>query len=173
MRIMVISALFLLLGCKTQKLPLQTVDTLDLNRYMGRWYEVARFQHRFEKDLTCVTATYSLNNNGTVKVVNRGVNELDSTKVSVAEGKAIVPDPKEPGKLKVVFQWPFYGKYWVLKLAPDYSHVVIGAPSGNYLWILSREPKMDDLTLNELIAFCRKQGFDVSKLHFVSHNCAE
>ena len=159
------------MGCKTQKLELNTVKEVNLERYMGTWYEIARLPNSFEEGLNCVTANYSLNSNGSVKVVNRGVDEDKPEKLSEASGKAKVPNTNEPGKLKVTFFWPFYGKYWILKLDEQYHYAIVGEPSGKYLWILSRSPQIDDELLNDLVQFCSKQGFDTRSLIFTEQDC--
>lgn len=161
----------MLFSCTSQRLELKTVDKLDLEKYSGTWYEIARLPNSFEKGLKCITANYSLNSNGTVKVVNKGHKESEPDKISQATGKAKVPDAAVPGKLKVAFQWPFYGKYWVLKLDDDYSYAVVGTPSGKFLWILGRTPKMPADTLSELVEFCKQAGFNTDELIFVEHDC--
>jgi apolipoprotein D and lipocalin family protein len=170
-----ISAIFLLLltiACSQHKpqtnkdmIDNSTVKTLDLNRYLGTWYEIARFPHSFEKDLVGVTATYSLKPNGKIKVVNQGYEKsLDGT-LKVAEGKAKIPDKKEPGKFKVSFFWFFYADYFVMELdQKNYDWVMIGSSSPKYFWILSRKPMMDDATYKMLLDNARERGYDLSKL---------
>lgn len=142
-----------------------TVKQLDLNRYMGKWYEIARFPHSFEKNLVGVTATYSLRENGKIRVVNEGFkNTLDGRR-SIAEGKAKVPNKNdEPGKLKVAFFWNFYADYYVLELDKDYQWAMIGSSSDKYFWILSRTPQMDSKTYEMLLDKARKRGYDLKKL---------
>ncbi|MFB6340568.1 lipocalin family protein [Saccharicrinis sp. FJH62] len=171
MRYLTLILITMLFGCKTQKLQLETVDHLDLKQYTGTWYEIARLPNSFEKGLKCTTANYSLNKDGSVKVVNRGHKISDPGKIKEATGKALVPDTSSPGKLKVSFQWPFYGKYWVIKLDPEYQHVLVGTPSGKYLWILSRDPDMNDREMMEYVEFAKKQGFDIQKLIYVDQDC--
>ncbi|MFW5757035.1 MAG: lipocalin family protein, partial [Tangfeifania sp.] len=115
-----------------------TVQELDLKRYMGKWYEIARFDHRFERNLVGVTATYSLRDDGKIKVVNAGYkNNLDG-KYKETVGKAKQPNPEEPGKLKVSFFLFFYADYYILELDAEYQWALIGSSSDKYLWILSR-----------------------------------
>jgi lipocalin len=142
-----------------------TVKNLDLKRYLGTWYEIARFPHSFEKDLVGVTATYSLKPNGKIKVVNQGYDKsLDGT-LKVAEGKAKIPDKNEPGKFKVSFFWFFYADYFVMELdQKNYEWVMIGSSSPKYFWILSRTPQMDDATYQMLLDNARGRGYDLSKL---------
>ncbi|HET6558517.1 MAG TPA: lipocalin family protein, partial [Prolixibacteraceae bacterium] len=141
-----------------------TVKELDINRYMGTWYEIARFPHSFEKNLVGVTATYSLRDNGKIKVVNEGYKKTLDGKRSSAEGKAKIPDKSEPGKLKVAFFWNFYGDYYVLELDKDYQWVMIGSSSDKYFWILSRTPQMDPDTYNKLLSNARRRGYKLEKL---------
>ena len=149
---------------------LSTVSELDLNRYMGTWYEIARFPHSFEKDLQCVSATYSLREDGKVTVYNRGY----STKKKVFKditGKAFVPDPSKPGEIKVSFFGPFAGDYFVMDIDTSYSTVLVGSPSRNYLWLLARDTTMETQRYNALLAKATELGFDVSRLEKVAHNC--
>ena len=146
----------------------ETVKTLDLNRYMGKWYEIARFDHRFERGLVGVTAEYSLLPNGKIRVLNSGYKEDFSGKFQSAEGKAKLPDPAEPGKLKVSFFLWFYADYFVMELDErDYSYAVIGSNSDKYLWILSRTPQLQEETLAKLLTNLRERGYDTSKLIWV------
>jgi lipocalin len=144
-----------------------TVKELDLNRYLGTWYEIARFPHSFEKNLVGVTATYSLREDGKIKVLNQGYkNSLDG-ELSVAEGKAKIPDQSQPGKLKVSFFWIFYGEYNVLELDSNYQYAMIGSSTDKYFWILCRAPQMDSVTYEMLLEKARKRGYDLSKLYKV------
>ena len=130
-----------------------TVKELDIHRYMGKWYEIARYDHSFEKGMTHVMTEYSLEKNGKPKFI---------------VGKAKQPDPKEyPGRLKVSFFLWFYADYYILELAEDYQYALIGSSSDNYLWILSRTPKMTKAQLNGLLQNIAQRGYDLSKLIFV------
>ncbi len=142
-----------------------TIKELDLQRYLGTWYEIARFDHRFERGLQGVTATYSMRDDGKIKVVNQGYkNSLDG-KLNVATGKAKLTD--DPGKLKVSFFWIFYGDYYILELDKDYHWVIIGSSSPKYLWILSRTPKLEEPVKNRILELAQKRGYDISKLIWV------
>lgn len=142
-----------------------TVKTLDLNRYLGTWYEIARFDHSFEKNLVGVTATYSEKPDGKIKVINKGyLNTLDGRE-KIAEGKAKIPDKNEPGRFKVSFFWIFYSDYLVMELdQQNYEWVLIGSSSPKYLWILSRTPQMKEQTYNMLVNRAKERGYDTSKL---------
>lgn len=129
---------------------------------MGKWYELARLPNSFEKGLDRVTAEYSLNPNGTVKVVNSGYKADGSFKVANGKGKTT----SNPGVLKVSFFWIFYAQYRIFVLDPNYQYALVGSNSAKYLWILSRTPTMPQEQLNELIDEAQKRGFDTSKLIF-------
>ena len=117
---------------------LETVQNVDLNRYAGKWYEIARLPNRFEKGLVCVTAEYVMRDDGKIKVINKGHKEENIQETDIATGKAWQPDPKEPGRLKVQFFWPFSGKYYIFHLDEEnYQYVMVGDPSRKYFWILS------------------------------------
>ena len=144
-----------------------TVKELDLNRYLGTWYEIARFPHSFEKGLVGVTANYSLRTDGKIRVINKGYENSLNGKLSVAEGKAKIPDKVDPGKLKVSFFWIFYADYYVLELDAEYKYVMIGSSSPKYFWILSRTPQMDESTYNMLLDKARTRGYNLDKLEKV------
>jgi apolipoprotein D and lipocalin family protein len=135
-----------------------------VNRYMGTWFEIAKFPQRFQKGLVGVTATYTLLPNGKVRVINSGYKEDFNGKLRTAKGKAWVVDTVTNAKLKVSFFWPFTGDYWILELGKDYEYAVIGEESRNYLWILSRTPQMDKAVYDELLKRLQDKGFDISKL---------
>lgn len=141
-----------------------TVKQLDLEKFMGRWYEIARYDHRFERGMSHVTATYSLLGDGRIKVVNEGVR---NGKRKTARGKGKQPDASQPGKLKVSFFLWFYADYYVLDIAPDYSYVLVSSSSDKYLWIMSRTPSLPRPVLDSLLAKLRRRGYDTSKLIFV------
>ncbi|HEY3419261.1 MAG TPA: lipocalin family protein [Methanomassiliicoccales archaeon] len=143
---------------------LKTVEHVDLTRYMGTWYEIAKFPQRFEKGLVGVTATYSLLPNGKVQVINGGyVGDL-SGRHRTAKGKAWVVDTGSNAKLKVSFFWPFAADYWILELGKEYEYAVVGDGSRKYLWILSRTPRMDVAVYDELLQRIGEKGFDTSRL---------
>ena len=148
----------------------ETVKELDLDRYMGTWYEIARFPHSFEKGLVGVTATYSKRDDGKIKVINKGYkNSLDG-KLKIAEGKAKIPNVNEPAKLKVSFFWFFYGDYFVMELEDNYQWAVIGSDSDKYLWILSRTAQMEDATYQMLLEKIKNRVYNLDKLIKVEQN---
>jgi apolipoprotein D and lipocalin family protein len=145
------------------KKPLQTVPSVDLNRYIGTWYEIARYPNRFQRDCAdSVTATYSFRDDGKIKVVNQ-CRKADG-KIKSATGKAKIQDKKTNAKLKVSFFWIFYGNYWIIDLDENYQYAVIGEPNRDYLWILSRTKTMDDATYQKILERIKEQGYDVNKL---------
>lgn len=146
-----------------QKIDNSTIETLDVARFMGKWYEIARYDHRFEKDMTNVSATYTLLDNGRIEVLNAGYKNGEYKEI---KGKAKQPNPDDPGKLKVSFFLWFYSDYYILDIAPDYSHVIIGSSTDKYLWIMSREPVLPDNILSELIEKIRQRGYDMDRLVF-------
>lgn len=148
----------------------QPVDHFELDRYLGKWYEIARMDHAFEQGMTNVTAEYSMRNDGGVRVINRGYLENEK-KWKVAEGKAYFVDGKDQGFLKVSFFGPFYGSYIVFELDHDkYQYSVISGPDKSYMWILAREPKVSKVIQDALIAKAASFGFDTGKLIFVNHD---
>jgi len=139
-----------------------TIKELDLNRYLGKWYEIARFDHRFEHGLTDITAEYVLKDNGIIQVLNRGYNQKKKKNI-LAEGKA--KTTKEPGVLRVSFFWNFYSDYRIMALGSNYDWALIGAGKGtDYLWILSRTETLPEETYNQILAEAKRRGFDISKL---------
>lgn len=147
------------------------VKEVDLNRYKGKWYEIARLPNWFERKLKCTSATYVLREDGRITVINSGNYIENPLKKSDAKGVAWIPDKNNPAKLKVQFFWPFSGDYWIMDLDKDYRYVLIGEPSFKYLWILAREKNMDDETYNKLLNKAIENGYDVKSIIRVEQNC--
>lgn len=147
---------------------MKTVENVDLKRYMGVWYEIARFDHSFERGLVGVKATYSLKSNGKVTVINQGYKDSLTGKLKQAKGFATIPNPNETGRLKVYFFWPFGGEYLILDLDENYQYALIGTSSKKYLWILCRTPQIDEKVYLKLIEKANSLGFDTTKLIKVS-----
>ena len=147
-----------------QSSPLQVVSHVDLNRYLGTWYEIARFPHRFQEGCFGSRATYTLLEDGKIGVLNQCYKGSLEGELSSAKGKAWVVDKETNAKLKVSFFWPFTGDYWIIDLGENYEYAVVGHPSRTYLWILSRTPEMDEALYNRLLEKLQKQGYDTSKL---------
>ena len=145
----------------------KVVSGFELDRYLGTWYEIARLDHRFERGLSNVTATYSLREDGGVRVINRGYNDEDK-EWDEAEGKAFFVGDEDMGQLKVSFFGPFYGGYNIIELDKDgYQYSMVAGPDRSYLWILSRTPEMDPEVLQTLIAKARDLGFATDELIMV------
>jgi len=157
----------LLLTAACTRLPdgVRPVQGFELKRYLGEWHEVARMDHRFERGLTKVTATYSLREDGSVKVLNRGWN-ASKAQWKEAEGRAVFIGSSSEGRLKVSFFGPFYGAYTILALDPDRYSMVCG-PNRSYFWILAREPKLDPNTMETLLARARELGFATDDLIYL------
>lgn len=158
---------FLLLGACSQGPTINnsTVAAVDLNRYEGTWYEIARLPNRFEKGLVGVTASYVLRDDGKIRVINSGRKGTLDGKIELKGGLAKIPDPAEPGKLKVSFFLFFYGDYNILELdTVNYSYALIGSSTPDYLWILSRTPQMDSAVYELLIEKAEQRGYDLTTL---------
>jgi len=144
--------------------PLEVVPGVDLQRYLGTWYEIATIPQRFQKGCVGVSAHYSLREDGAIDVVNscrKGT--LDGKEKSI-RGKAWIVDRTTNAKLKVRFFWPFTGAYWIIELDEDYRWAVVGHPDRTYYWILSRTPQMDAALYDELIRRAAAKGYDTSKI---------
>lgn len=143
---------------------LQTVPNVDLKKYCGKWYEIASFPQSFQKGCHCTTAEYTLTDKDYVIVENRCNKDSITGKESYIKGKAFVEENSGNSKLKVQFFWPFRAKYWIIDLASDYSYAVVGHPNRKYLWILSREPKMNEEIYTQIISRLKEKGFDLNKI---------
>ncbi|WP_445351946.1 lipocalin family protein [Halomonas koreensis] len=141
----------------------RAVTGFELDRYLGRWYEIARLDHAFEEGLDCVTADYARREDGGVRVINRGV-DLAAGEVDVAEGKAYPVGAPGEGRLKVSFFGPFYAGYNVLALADDYAWALVAGPDRDYLWLLSRTPELPAATYRDLVERAAALDFPVETL---------
>ena len=135
------------------------VCSLDLNRYLGVWYEIARFDHSFERGVQNAKAVYTLNKDGSVKVVNSGV-KVGKPKTAVGKGKRT----DKPGLLRVSFFGPFYADYRVMKIDSDYRYALVGSGGAGYLWILSRTKEMPENVKSEFLAEAKRRGYDTAEL---------
>jgi apolipoprotein D and lipocalin family protein len=161
--------LFLVSACNSIPEGLDAVNEFELNRYLGQWHEIARLDHSFERGLTDVSATYTLRDDGGVKVVNRGFNPSKG-KYEEAEGRAYFLGSPQTASLKVSFFGPFYGGYHVIALdRENYGYALVSGPSRDYLWILARDKQLPEPILKLLTDKARQAGFDTSKLIYVSH----
>jgi lipocalin len=165
-------------ACGGEHPPLEVVDEVELYRYTGTWYEIERLPNRFERNLKCVTATYTLDekDRSRITVRNRGINTAKDNKAEDIKGSARVPNPEEPAKLKVTFFWPFAGDYHILALdeaegeAP-YRYALVGDPSRKFLWILARNPDLDPATVERLKSIAQERGFDTSTMEAIAQDC--
>ena len=167
--VVLLSVVLLSVSCtKNKTVDTSTVPTLDINRYLGTWYEIARFQHSFEKDLVGVTATYKYRQDGKIMVVNAGWKDRLEGEYDAAGGVVKVPNPSEPGRLKVSFFLFFYSDYNVMELDTiNYKYALVGSSSPNYLWILAKRPQLDSSIYDMLVQKAKERGYDVSKLYKV------
>lgn len=167
--------MLLLTSCMGVPDNIKVVDNIDANQYLGTWYEIARLDHSFERGLINVTATYSLREDGGIKVINRGFNP-EAKKWKEAEGKAYFIDARHTdgtfnGKLKVSFFGPFYGAYNIIELdKPYYNYVMLCGPDKSYFWILSRTPQLPYPIKQHLIAKAKELGFATDKLIYVTQS---
>lgn len=152
-------------SCCGQKVDNSTVKTLDLNRYLGGWYEIARYDHWFERDLTHAKAYYSLNDDGTISVTNGG---QKNGKMCKSVGKAKTTDTV--GLLRVSFFGPFYSDYRVMMLSEDYSYALVGSGNSKFLWILSRTPEIPDEVKSGILKVAADRGYDTGKLIWVNQS---
>lgn len=156
--------LFLTTSLTMKSQILETVPKVDLEKYSGKWYEIASFPQRFQKGCHCTTAEYTLTNKHYVIVENRCNRDSVNGKQSYIKGKAFVEKNSGNAKLKVQFFWPFRAKYWIIDLANDYSYAVVSHPNKKFLWILSRSPKMDEGIYSQVISRLKEKGFDLNKI---------
>ena len=164
------AAVLLLGGCLGMPDQVEPVSNFELERYLGKWYEVARLDHSFERGLSRVTAEYSRREDGGVRVVNRGYDAADD-EWQEAEGKAFFADNPDLGYLKVSFFGPFYGSYVVFELdQQDYQYAFVSGPDHSYLWFLSRTPEVDPELLQRFEQEAARRGFDTSALIIVEHD---
>ncbi len=143
---------------------LATVPEVEIDRYLGKWFEIASFPQKFQKGCHCTTAEYSMSEKEYLVIENRCNRDSVTGKQSYIKGKAFVMKNSGNAKLKVQFFWPFRGKYWIIDLADDYSYAVVGHPNRKYLWILSRNPKINDKIYNQIVSRIKEKGFDTNIL---------
>lgn len=162
------SILLVLYGCTGLPKGIEPVTGFDEARYLGNWYEIARLNHSFEEGLSQVTAEYTLNDDGSIKVVNRGYN-AEKGEWEEAEGKALFVGERDVGHLKVSFFGPFYSSYVVFELDENYTTAYLTGHNRNYLWLMSRTPEVTEEALDEFKARAKAEGFDLQELIIVEH----
>ena len=169
MRYLLLVCCLLLSGCLSVPDGVAPVQTFELDRYLGRWYEVARLDHSFERSLEAVTADYSLRDDGGIRVINSG-RDIDSGEIQQAEGKAYFVQDSTIGHLKVSFFGPFYGSYVIFELDQiDYQFAFVAGNSTDYLWLLARTPEVSQDLISQFEESALELGFDIDKLIFVKH----
>ncbi len=162
--------LFILTACTGKPEGVVAVKEFELDRYLGKWYEIARLDHSFERGLNNITAEYSLRDDGGVKVINSGFSKEDN-EWQQAEGKAFFVDETDNGHLKVSFFGPFYGSYIVFELdRKNYQYAFVSGPDTSYLWLLARTPQLDKKVIEQFVKDSQELGFDTSKLIYVEHD---
>lgn len=165
-----VAVCLLLMGCVGIPENVKPVDNFNIDRYLGRWYEIARLDHSFERGLTNVTADYRLLDGGGVRVLNRGY-DAESGEWKQAEGKAFFVAAPDVGHLKVSFFGPFYGSYIVFDLDhAHYQYALVCGPEKSYLWILARTPTLNETVKKALLEKAAAAGFETGKLIYVEHD---
>lgn len=168
--IMSILMLFVPAGCSSIPSGVEAVRDFDAGRYQGKWYEIARLDHSFERGLSNVSATYTLRKDGGIDVLNRGYDK-SSGKWKEVKGRAYFVKGKTVGRLKVTFFWPFYGGYNVISLDHEnYSYAMVCGPTRSYLWILAREKTLRKSIIDKLVKAAEDSGFKVEELIFVEQD---
>jgi apolipoprotein D and lipocalin family protein len=171
--LLILSSIMFFRCAKSQDL--ETVKSVDLEKYVGFWYEIASFPASFQKGCRCSTAEYQfVPGKKHIRVINKCLKlTKQGSKMSIARGKAFPVKGSGNARLKVQFFWPFKGDYYIIDLADDYRYVVVGHPNRNFLWILSREPYMTNDTYNGIVAHIKSKGFDVTRLQKTEQNCED
>ena len=171
MKILLLLALsFILSACTGKPDGVVAVKEFELDSYLGKWYEIARLDHSFERGLDNISAEYSLRDDGGVKVINSGFSKEDG-EWQQAEGKAFFVDETDKGHLKVSFFGPFYGSYVIFELdRKNHQYAFVSGPNTSYLWLLARTPQVDEKVTEQFIKRSQELGFDTSKLIYVEHD---
>ena len=160
----------MLFSCSKSHAPLETVADVDIERYMGKWYEISAIPQRFQRGCFCTTAEYELKD-GKVSVLNSCRKDARDGELKTAEGKAFVANEGDNSKLKVQFFWPFRGDYWIVELGDNYEYAAVGAPGRDYLWILSRTPQMEEALYNDIVSRLKAKLFPVDELVKTDQGC--
>ena len=152
----------MLMSCNNKTADNSTVPSVDLNRYLGYWYEIARFDHAFERDLNYVMAHYTLREDGKIDVLNTGIKDGRAE-----DAKGIAKTTSVPGLLRVSFLGPFYSDYRIMMLDDDYQFALVGGSNDDYLWILSRTPQLDEAIKASILGEADRRGYDINRLVWV------
>ena len=171
-KILLIIIPFIVAACTGKPEGVVAVKDFELERYLGKWYEIARLDHSFERGLDNISAEYSLRDDGGVKVINSGFSKEDNA-WKQSEGKAYFVDSTDNGHLKVSFFGPFYGSYVIFELdQKDYQYAFVSGPNTSYLWLLARTPQVDKKITEQFVKHSQQLGFNTSKLIYVEHDMA-
>ena len=149
-------------GCESAKVDNSTVKSVDLNRYLGNWYEIARFDHSFERGIEYAMAHYTMRDDGKIDVLNTGIKDGRAE-----DAKGIAKTTNQPGLLRVSFFGPFFSDYRIMMLDENYQYVLVGGSTNRFLWILSRTPQLDEATLSLILAEAEHRGYDTTRLLWV------
>lgn len=171
--VLITGAALLLSACGGTYPRLETVDNVDINKYLGKWYEIELLPNRFEDGCHCTTAQYELIDQTTLRVINTCIKGSVDGEVDQAKGKAFIVEGSNNAKLKVQFFWPFKGDYWILHLDENYNYALVGSPSRKYLWILSRTSALDSVIVDELKSIAESKGFNTSLMIKTDHSCTD
>ncbi|WP_283629631.1 lipocalin family protein [Shewanella baltica] len=172
-KLLLVISIFLLSGCLGMPKLIQPVNDFELNKYLGKWYEIARLDHSFERGLSQVSAEYSLKDGGGVMVINRGFSAAKN-EWKEAEGKAYFVNGDSEGYLKVSFFGPFYGSYVVFELDHEnYQYAFISGPDTDYLWLLAKTPTVPPEVLQKFVEMSKARGFDTDSLIYVQQESAQ
>ncbi|AVI64428.1 lipocalin [Shewanella sp. WE21] len=172
-KLLLVISIFLLSGCLGMPKLVQPVNDFELNKYLGKWYEIARLDHSFERGLSQVSAEYSLKEDGGVRVINRGFSAAKN-EWKEAEGKAYFVNGDSEGYLKVSFFGPFYGSYVVFELDHEnYQYAFISGPDTDYLWLLAKTPTVSPEVLQKFVEMSKARGFDTDSLIYVQQESAQ
>lgn len=155
-------AAMLFAGCESAKVDNSTVKSVDLNRYLGNWYEIARFDHSFERGIEYAMAHYTMRDDGKIDVLNTGIKDGRAE-----DAKGIAKTTNQPGLLRVSFFGPFFSDYRIMMLDENYQYVLVGGSTNRFLWILSRTPQLDEATLSLILAEADRRGYDTTRLLWV------
>jgi lipocalin len=159
--LMALSAM-LFTGCESAKLDNSTVKSVDLSRYLGSWYEIARFDHSFERGMEYAMAHYTMRDDGKIDVLNTGIKDGRAK-----DAKGIAKTTNQQGLLRVSFFGPFFSDYRIMMLDENYQYVLVGGSTNRFLWILSRTPQLDEATLSLILAEADRRGYDTTRLLWV------
>jgi lipocalin len=152
-------------GCNSSEVDNSTVKSVNLNRYLGSWYEIAKFDHSFERGIEYAMAHYTLRDDGRIDVLNTGIKDGRAK-----DAKGVAKTTDVPGLLRVSFFGPFYADYRIMMLDENYQYVLVGGATDKYLWILSRTPLLDEATQSLILAEADRRGYDTSKLIWVKQS---